>query len=66
MDQLRIVTGPAPDPLVAFAADELTRYVDRLFGVQAEISADNSDRGAVAALNKFCYRPIQAKLMEWY
>ena len=30
----------------------------------AEIAADNSDRGAVAALNKYCYRPIRAKLEE--
>ena len=51
MDQLRIVTGPAPDPLVAFAADELTRYVDRLFGVQAEISAETRASEAVVYLD---------------
>ena len=30
----------------------------------AGVAADNSDRGAVAALNEYCYRPIRAKLDE--
>lgn len=30
----------------------------------AAIAADNSDRGAVAALNEYCYRPIRTKLEE--
>jgi len=34
---LCIVTGTSPDPLVAFAATELQRYVNRLFGIEAEI-----------------------------
>lgn len=34
---LTIVTGAAPDDIVRFAAGELTDYIDRLFGIKAEI-----------------------------
>ncbi len=30
----------------------------------ASVAADNSDRGAVAALNEYCYRPLRNKLAE--
>ena len=30
----------------------------------AGVAADNSDRGALAALDKYCYRPLRAKLEE--
>ena len=37
MTELQIVTGPDPDPVTAFAAAELARYVRDLFGVEAVI-----------------------------
>ena len=43
---------------------ELRSRMREALEAYAEIAADNSDRGAVAALNKYCYRPIRAKLEE--
>ncbi len=39
MTDLQIVTGPNPDPIVAFAAAELARYARDLFGVAAAVNA---------------------------
>ena len=37
---LDIVIGPAPDPILHFAAEELCGYVEQLFHVQATVRAD--------------------------
>jgi hypothetical protein len=49
--QLSIVTGTTPSELVRFAAVELARYVERLFGIQSQIGPRPGPRGAAVFLD---------------
>src|SRR5437867_3042248 len=49
--ELLIVTGTQPAELVAFAAQELQRYVSKLFGLQATIAAKTGPADATILLD---------------
>jgi hypothetical protein len=49
--QVEIVTGVEPDEIVSFAAGELRDYVDRLFGIRANISPAPSEAEATFFLD---------------
>ena len=51
MTELAIATGPQPDQQVLFAANELQRYVSKLFGVTAVVSPEASPAEAVVFLD---------------
>lgn len=50
MAKLQIVTGPNPDPLIIYAAEELKRYTQQLFQVDGAIVEAPGDAEATALL----------------